>query len=236
MTIYTIRMKNLQLQPKQKLLDLGCGLGRHLFTAAQHCSLDLYGIDRSLEDLKTTESRSKDFASILLSENQFQLIQGDALNIPFDDNIFDRVICSEVLEHIPNYSMAIQEIARVTKTGGRVGISVPHAWPERINWIISNDYKKDTGHIHLFNKKTLVSAFETHGLQCYDYHYEHGFHSAYWWLKSTEWNREKPSYPLKQYQRFLDWELFNGGKATRQLEKIVNPLIGKSLVLYFEKH
>lgn len=238
MTMYTIHMKKLRLQANQNLLDLGCGLGRHLFTAAQHCSddsLNLYGVDRSLDDLKTTKARSADFSAALPSANQLQLVKGDALNIPFANDFFDRVICSEVLEHIPDYQLAIKEIARVTKTGGHVGISVPHAWPERINWFISDDYKKDTGHIHLFNKGTLTAAFKQYGLHCYDHHYEHGFHSAYWWLKSTEWNRKTPSFLLRKYQQFLDWELIHGGKPLRRFEKAINPLLGKSLVLYFTK-
>ena len=65
---------------------------------------------------------------------------GDALSLPFSDNYFDRLICSEVLEHIPDYSGALAEIWRITKPGGRIGISVPHRWPEQICWLLSRAY------------------------------------------------------------------------------------------------
>ena len=105
MTINTIHLKHLNLESGDRLLDLGCGLGRHLFTALQYAArkgidLDLVGLDYSHQDLCSTQQRSKDFLEQLSNLNQLQLIQGNGLKLPFQNASFDKLICSEVIEHI----------------------------------------------------------------------------------------------------------------------------------------
>ena len=72
------------------------------------------------------------FAAETGPTRRYSLMVGDALSLPFPDDSFDRLICSEVLEHIPDYQAAMTEIWRVVKPGGRIGISVPHGWPEHL--------------------------------------------------------------------------------------------------------
>ena len=64
-------------------------------------------------------------------------VQGDALRLPFADGTFDRVIASEVLEHIPDDAPAMAELARVLRPGGTMAVTVPRCGPEVVNWALS---------------------------------------------------------------------------------------------------
>ena len=102
-----------------RILDCGCAEG-HLLN---QLSGKKYGVDISSHGLKRARERNPD-ATIL---------KGSLTHLPFDNDSFDVVTCSEVLEHISNYKTAIAEIKRVTKSnGGKMIISVPH---ER-NWTL----------------------------------------------------------------------------------------------------
>lgn len=56
-------------------------------------------------------------------------IKADATKIPLEDGYADAVICSEVLEHLPQPILAVREIRRLLKAGGHAYITVPMYWP-----------------------------------------------------------------------------------------------------------
>ena len=62
---------------------------------------------------------------------------GDALRLPFPDDTFDRIIASEVLEHVPDDQAALDELFRVLKPGGTLAVTVPAWLPEKICWALS---------------------------------------------------------------------------------------------------
>ena len=134
MSLETINFEHLRLTENDKLLDLGCGEGRHALSAYIARDLKVYAVDLSLSDLKTTKSR---FIESYESENKkktLSIAAADAKNLPFQDNEFDSVICSEVLEHIHDYKSVLSEIFRVLKNGGVASVSVPRFFPEWICW------------------------------------------------------------------------------------------------------
>ena len=65
--------------------------------------------------------------------------------LPFADGTFDRVIASEVLEHIPDDTAAMRELARVLRPGGAMAVTVPRCVPEAINWALSDEYHDTPG-------------------------------------------------------------------------------------------
>ena len=79
---------------------------------------------------------------------------------PFADGTFDRVIASEVLEHIPDDVAAMRELARVLKPGGTMAVTVPRCVPEAVNWALSDEYH-DTpgGHVRIYRRSTLSAAW-----------------------------------------------------------------------------
>ena len=135
----TVDFTHFPLASGDLVLDLGCGEGRHVISAYLEAEVHSIGVDLSLDDLKTTRDKFSDFAEPDNEARSFGLSSANALELPFADNTFDKVICSEVLEHIPDYRGALNEIQRVLKPGGLFCASVPRRWPEKICWALSEE-------------------------------------------------------------------------------------------------
>jgi hypothetical protein len=66
-------------------------------------------------------------------------------------------------------------------------------------------------------------------------HHAHALHSPYWWLKCAV-GPSNDSHPLvAKYRKFLEWDIIEGPRSTRIAEKILNPVLGKSFVVYATK-
>lgn len=235
----TIRMEDLALEAGMRVLDLGCGRGRHLHALYwNETPLDVVGVDLSHGEVKAAldgffelpppEPKS-DRRSAVLSA-------GDAARLPFPDASFDRVICSEVLEHVPDPDAVLAEISRILKPGGLFAASVPRYWPEKICWQLSTEYHNTPGgHVRIFRSRQLKTAVERQGFARFGHHWAHGLHSPYWWLQCAVWNRKDESGLVRLYRKFLEWDLMEQPWLTRALEAVLNPLMGKSVVMYFRK-
>jgi ubiquinone/menaquinone biosynthesis C-methylase UbiE len=195
-----------------------------------------FGVDLSLDDLKTTQEKFADFHEPENAAKSFGLSSANALQLPFADNTFDKVICSEVLEHIPDYQGALREIERVLRPGGLFCASVPRRWPEKICWWLSEGYYKvPGGHLRIFKSRELRSEIEHLGFKHYSRHWAHALHAPFWWLKCLFWSNQDNNWLVKQYHRLLVWDLLENPAFTRILEKSMNPIMGKSVVMYFRK-
>jgi len=110
----------LSSSPGDFILDIGCGKGRDLMQLAKF-GTRVIGIDFSDKMIEE--------AKIKISEENIrgiQLIVGDATNLPFPNKVFDKVLASEVIEHIPDYTKAILEMIRVVKRRGSIVITTPN--------------------------------------------------------------------------------------------------------------
>lgn len=148
----------------------------------------------------------------------------------------DIVICSEVMEHIRDERQALLELHRIVKPGGILAITVPRAWPEKLCWRLSWEYRNTPGgHIRIYQRKELTKKVLTMGFrQIGPHHYAHSLHTPYWWLKCGV-GLNHPSKWVDLYHRLLVWDLMKQPMLTRIIERILNPLMGKSVVLYFER-
>jgi len=233
----TVDLNRFSLQPGQRLLDIGCGSGRHTSEAYRLKGIVAVGADLNLEDLRQARERLE-FHDRLGEHGGgcWCLSAADVCRLPFADAHFDAVVCSEVLEHIPEHHRASEELNRILKPGGHLAISVPRYFPERICWALSREYHlANQGHIRIYRKNELIRMIARNGLTLYRTHYAHSLHSPYWWLKCLVGPTREDSRPVNLYHRFLTWDILHHPPLTRQLDRFLNPLLGKSLVLYFRK-
>ena len=233
----TVNFEHMALASGDKVLDLGCGEGRHIISAYIGYEIDAVGVDLSFDDLKISADRFIGFSEADNPNKHFSLSASNALALPFADNSFDAVICSEVLEHIPDYLSVLAEITRILKPNGVFAASVPRAWPERICWALSSAYHQvEGGHVHIFNARRLRNDIEEKGFSYYRGHWAHSLHVPFWWLKCLFWEKQEQSKLITVYHKLLVWDLMKKPWLTQALDKLLNPLMGKSVVMYFKKH
>ncbi len=233
----TIDFDRFGLSEGDRVLDLGCGVGRHVITAYTLKNVQSVGVDLRHDDLKEAADRfHKEFEESGNCEKSLGLAAANGLSLPFSDHCFDRVICSEVLEHIPDYRSVLVEIDRVLIPGGMLAVSVPRFLPEWICWKLSEEYhKEEGGHIRIFNAAQLRSNIERQGFRFLEKHWAHSLHVPYWWLQCLFWSKRETSRLIKLYHRFLVWDLLKKPRLTQTMDRLLNPLIGKSVVMYFRK-
>ncbi len=233
----TARYDVLGLDPGDAVLDLGCGFGRHAFEAARR-GARVVALDAGRDEVlavRATFAAMLD-AGELTADTSGAAVQGDALALPFADETFDRVICSEVLEHIPDDVGAMAELVRVLRRGGTMAITVPRQGPERVNWALSREYHEvPGGHIRIYSRRALEGRLSSVGLRVTSHHYAHALHSPYWWLKCLVGTSNDQNLLVRQYHRLLVWDIMRHPALTTWLEAALNPLLGKSLVVYLVK-
>jgi SAM-dependent methyltransferase len=233
----TVDFGRLSIQPGTRLLDLGSGAGRHAFEAgrrgAQVVALDL---DRAELAHVTAVAAAMAESAELQVPASIMAAAGDATLMPFPDDSFDIVIAAEVMEHIPADQAAIREVARVLRPGGIAAITVPAWLPERICWLLSDDYHNvPGGHIRIFTRQELEIKLARAGLIVGDHHHAHALHSPYWWLKCAVGVRDDDHPLASAYHKLLVWDIMRKPAVTQLADRALNPLIGKSLVVYAMK-
>ena len=233
----TVEFDRLVVKPGFKILDIGCGSGRHTCAAYQYRNVTAIGADLNFKDLTEAGERLK--LHDRLGEHgggAWGLSAADVTCLPFKDDYFDIVICSEVLEHLGQYHIAVEEIVRVLKPGCNLVVSVPRYWPERICWALSQDYHKTRGgHVRIFKQTELIANLEDSGVEKWAVHFAHSLHTPFWWLKCLVGPNRSDSVMVNLYHRFLTWDIMKKPRGTRFLENLLNPILGKSVVVYLRK-
>jgi SAM-dependent methyltransferase len=238
--VLTVDFARLGLQPGDRVLDMGCGAGRHAFEMYRR-GADVIAFDQDADELSGVSelfAAMREAGEVPLGA-EADVKQGDALALPFADGEFDRVVASEVLEHIPADADAIAELVRVLRPGGTIAVTVPRWLPEKICWALSDAYHEvEGGHVRIYDGDELVGKLERTGLVFEGRDHAHGLHSPYWWLKCAL-GVDNDRHPLvKGYHQLLVWDIMRTPRVsvlTRAAERVLNPLIGKSLVLYLRK-
>jgi SAM-dependent methyltransferase len=162
-------------------------------------------------------------------------LQGDATRLPFQDGSFDRVITSEVLEHIQDDVAAIAELVRVLRPGGTFACTVPTWYPEKINWLLSDEYhapKSVGGHVRIYSATELKAKLRTAGLLVTGSHHAHALHSPYWWLRCSVGPRNEDHPLVVKYRSMLEWEITDQPATMRVVERTLAPVMGKSFIVY----
>ncbi|MCU1693154.1 MAG: SAM-dependent methyltransferase [Frankiales bacterium] len=233
----TVDFDQFPVGPGDRVLDMGCGGGRHAFA--------LYRRGAHVTALDMDAAELKDVAAMFTAMEQegeapegatAAAVRGTAYGLPFPDATFDRVVCSEVLEHLHEDSRAMRELTRVLKPGGLMAVTVPRWGPELVCWALSSAYHEaEGGHVRIYRGSELTRRLEAVGLEPVGGHHTHALHSPYWWLKCAVGVTDGENPLVKAYHRLLVWDMMKAPKLTRWTEKLLDPVIGKSLVVYLRK-
>ncbi len=182
----TVDYARLGVRPGERLLDLGCGFGRHAYQAAR-LGAEVVALDAGADEVRSvrdTLGAMADAGELDGEQARVGAVQGDALSLPFATASFDRVIASEILEHIPDDCAAMAELARVLRPGGTMAVTVPRCGPEFVNWALSDAYHDvPGGHVRIYRHGELVARLRAAGLEPTGSHHAHGLHAPYWWLR-----------------------------------------------------
>jgi SAM-dependent methyltransferase len=235
----TVDYDRLGLRAGDLLLDLGCGFGRHAFEGLRR-GARVVACDMSVPELDQVRALFEAMrdAGEAPPEGMATTLNGDATRLPFPDDTFDRIIASEVMEHIPDDLAALDELVRVLRPGGVIAVTIPAQLPEKVCWMLSDEYyapKAEGGHVRIYSEAELRTKMTAAGLDPQSSHRAHALHTPYWWLKCAVGPRNDDFPLVKLYNRVLVWDIAERPALTRVTEHVLNPLLGKSLVVYATK-
>jgi SAM-dependent methyltransferase len=235
--LLTVDFEKFDVKPGERVLDMGCGGGRHAF-ALYRRGADVVAFDMDASELADVAVMFEAMAAEgeVPAGAKAATVRGTAYALPFEDNSFDKIIAAEVMEHLPEDTRAMAELTRVLKPGGLIAVTVPRWLPEKVCWALSDEYHEvEGGHVRIYRGDTLKDRLTSFGLEPVGEHHAHSLHSPYWWLKCAV-GVDNDSHPLvKAYHKVLVWDMMSAPKLTRIAERSLNPLIGKSYVVYLQK-
>jgi len=233
----TVDFDRLGVGPCSKVIDVGCGAGRHAFEAYRR-GADVIAFDRDATELRSVDTTLRAMAETgeAPAAASAKVVVGDALSLPYANQTFDCVIASEILEHIPRDDTAIAELIRVLKVGGTLAVSVPRWLPERVCWLLSDEYHSNQGgHVRIYRASELRTKITSGGMELTHAHHAHALHSPFWWLKCAVGVSNTDHRAVAAYHQLLVWDLMQRPKITQLAESLLNPLVGKSVAMYFVK-
>ena len=232
----TVDYELLGIKDGERVLDIGCGEGRHSWQACKQSHCLVCALDIEQVNLKKAHHVLWLLDKQEESKGKWVLVRGDIISLPFEDGSFDKIVCSEVLEHIPDDKQGIKEMVRVLKDDGTLVISVPSYLQESICWGLSTDYHENPGgHVRIYKASELVSKLRQYNLDIFSVRHKHALHSFYWISRCLFGvNNEKALIP-SLYHKFLVWDINTKSRPIRMLDTLLNSFFSKSVVLYARK-
>lgn len=235
----TVKFDRLSIDTDTLFLDAGSGFGRHAFEAARR-GARVVALDFAADEVAVTRAT---FAAMVEAgeinpDRLAGVIRGDATCLPFRDSSFNCIVTSEVLEHIHDDVRALGELSRVLRPGGTLAATVPSWFPEKINWMLSDEYHAPFvpgGHVRIYSASELKSKMCSVGLSLRGTHRAHALHSPYWWLRCVVGPTRQDNKLVNSYKKFLEWDIIAAPRTTRILDKALSPVLGKSYVVYSQK-
>lgn len=227
----TVDFDRLAVRRGDIVLDAGCGHGRHSLEFLSRGAV-VYCMDMDMESLRKTRFTLFEMKKQLGdSDPSFLVHAGDALRLPYKDACFDRIICSEVMEHVRDDEGACRELVRVLKKNGRIAITVPTLFSEAVYHALTFEYfSSPGGHIRRYRPCQIAEMMRRNGLEVYAIGFKHAFHTI-WWMIRCVVGLHKDHHPFtRAYHRFLYLGLFSS--FMRRVESFFNYFFPKSLVIY----
>lgn len=165
-------VEELEIRNGDKILDIGCGNGYYLSLLNRlNLNVVLVGIDNDKVALRD--------AKMFISNDKVKLIYGNVQNLPFKNDSFDKLIMSEVIEHVKDEKKVLKEAMRVIKKGGILtlttcNINYPFLW-DPINWVLQHFFNTHiqkgfwagiwSQHLRLYEKNKISKLIKEAGFK-----------------------------------------------------------------------
>jgi SAM-dependent methyltransferase len=170
-------------KPSMRILDVGVGLGRIL---SQFPNLQRYGMDICLDFLKISQSKGIEVC--------FSLIE----DMPYSPEMFDIIICTDVLEHVIDVNLCCEKMLAILKPGGFLIIRTPYREP--LNGYLMKEYPYKFAHLRTFDEFSLQLLFTRIIKNCEIIEYQFVGNEQYL-------NRLKCFFLLPGEEKFFYWYL-----------------------------
>ncbi len=219
----------------ERVLDLGCGDGRHTIDAATTpCTVVALDLDPAELRNARRRVRRSDAAGHLHGIVDF--CRGDAERLPFADACFDKVIATDVLECVLDDERVMREIYRLLKPDGRVVVSSLHRRVERLLRRMSSEYgARRGGPLRVYRRGELRARMQSAGFQMGEQRNCHAYQSIYWFVRCA-FGADRPDFPLTRAAAgFVDWHLRAGNALFGGLEAVLDSVIPRDVVIYGRK-
>lgn len=136
-----------------RLLDVGCGAGTLLSVATQ-AGWNAEGVELSVPTVD------------ILRKQGLSVFPGELAQAKFPEAHFDVVTAAELIEHVPDPSSLIAEVARVLRPGGIFWATTPHSHGAsgrilKLKWSVVSPPE----HLHLFSVRGMAALLARHGFQ-----------------------------------------------------------------------
>lgn len=138
--------------PGNRILDVGVGLGRLL---SRFPELERFGMDISRGYLRVAQGKG------------IQVCCSKIEDMPYRENSFDLVVCTDVLEHVVDLNVAVRNLIHVTRKGGYLIVRVPYR--ENLAQYLDDNYPYHLAHVRTFDEFSLKTLFtKLHECQYYE--------------------------------------------------------------------
>ncbi|MCE9630297.1 MAG: methyltransferase domain-containing protein [Planctomycetia bacterium] len=211
-------VEGFSIEPADTVADIGCGRGRSSLFAARR-GAEVIAVDVDAGRLESLQARLAESPA-----RAFRVVRGESTRIPLPDATATKVVCMEVLEHVTDPAAIVAELARITKPGGRLLLSVPDPIAESVQQQVAPPfYWQPPHHVRVFERDAFDDLVRQAGLIIDSRHEGSFFHALHWILF---WAGDGPECPNPALAHWAStWKSLldapNGGRIRRALDTLM---------------